>query len=318
MTQSVGPSAASVTDLLDEGPPTAPTGIAPASVGRPNRPFGRVLPNLVLIVAALFFILPLLALTRFALQNVPTVIWDWDTLFDKWSLEPMGFAFTQPEFWSALRLSLKLAAGTVALTMLLLLPTAIWVHLRLPRMRPVIEFVTLLPYMIPAIALVAGIKLVKPHARWFLDSDLSLIPFYVVLALPFTYRSIDAGLRAIDLRTLVDASRSLGSGWLSTITRVLIPNLRTAIISAAFLTAAVVMGEYTIVRILLIDSLPPYQRILVGTDTRAGFALNLLALLATTSLFVLVSVLTKKRDRKRKSFAYAASKMAAPQESSPA
>jgi hypothetical protein len=30
---------------------------------------------------------------------------------------------------------------------------------------------------------------VKPHARWFLNSDYSLILFYVVLALPFTYRS---------------------------------------------------------------------------------------------------------------------------------
>lgn len=321
MSQSIGPSAANeaiAVDLLDEGPPTAPTGMAPASVGRPRARFARLVPNAVLLVAALFFILPLIALARFAMQNVPTVLWDWDTLFDKWSLKPLTVAFDEPEFWPAFRLSLKLAAGTVLLTMLLLLPTAIWVHLRLPRMRPVIEFVTVLPYMIPAIALVAGIKLIKPHARWFLNSDLSLIPFYVVLALPFTYRSIDAGLRAIDLRTLVDASRSLGSGWLSTIGRVLIPNLRTAIISAAFLTAAVVMGEYTIARLLLIDSLPPYQRILVGTDTQAGFGLNLLALLATTLLFVLVSVLTKKRDRKRKSFAYAATKLAASQEPSPA
>ncbi len=258
--------------------------------------------------------MPLLALARFALQNVPTVLLGWDTLFDKWSLEPLGRAFEDPVFWESLRLSLKLALGTVLLTLLLLLPTAIWVHLRLPRARPVIEFVTVLPYMIPAIALVAGIKLVKPHARWFLDSDLSLIPFYVVLALPFTYRSIDAGLRAIDLRTLVDASRSLGSGWLATIMRVLIPNLRTAIISASFLTAAVVIGEYTIARLLLIDSLPPYQRILVGTDSQAGYGLNLMALLATTSLFVLVSVLTKKRDRKRKSFAYVAARAASSQE----
>jgi putative spermidine/putrescine transport system permease protein len=321
MSDSMGASpiaAGAVVDALDLGPPTAPSGMAPASVGRPNSRFARLVPNAVLLVAALFFILPLIALARFAMQNVPTVLWDWDTLFDKWSLKPLTVAFDEPEFWPAFRLSLKLAAGTVLLTMLLLLPTAIWVHLRLPRMRPVIEFVTVLPYMIPAIALVAGIKLIKPHARWFLNSDLSLIPFYVVLALPFTYRSIDAGLRAIDLRTLVDASRSLGSGWLSTIGRVLIPNLRTAIISAAFLTAAVVMGEYTIARLLLIDSLPPYQRILVGTDTQAGFGLNLLALLATTLLFVLVSVLTKKRDRKRKSFAYAATKLAASQEPSPA
>ena len=131
------------------------------------------------------------------------------------------------------------AFGRMAGVDALLVPTAVWTHLRLPKMRTFIEFITVLPYMIPAIALVAGIVIVKPHARWFLNSNYALIPFYVVLALPFTYRSIDAGLRAIDLRTLVDASRSLGAGWGATLRKVLIPNLRAAIISAAFLTAAV-------------------------------------------------------------------------------
>ena len=42
--------------------------------------------------------------------------------------------------------------------------------------------------------------------------------------------SIDAGIRAIDVRTLIDASRSLGAGWGTTLRRVLLPNLRTAIV----------------------------------------------------------------------------------------
>ena len=185
----------------------------------------------------------------------------------------------------------------------LLIPTAVWVHLRVPKARTLIEFLTVLPYMIPAIALVAGIFVIKPHARWFLNSDFSLIPFYVILALPFTYRSIDAGLKAIDLRTLVDASRSLGEGWARTVFRVVLPNLRTAIISASFLTAAVVIGEFTIADTLLKETLPRFQATFVGREPQAGYGLNLLALLTTTLLFVLLSVLTKKRDPKRKSFA---------------
>jgi putative spermidine/putrescine transport system permease protein len=268
-----------------------------------------VLPTLVLIVSGLFFLLPLLTLARFALQNVPTVLLGWDTLFDKWSLSGVAEVFDEPKFWDSLQLSLKLALGTVALTLALLLPTAIWVHLRVPRARAYIEFMTVLPYMIPAIALVAGIFVIKPHARWFLNSDFSLIPFYVVLALPFTYRSFDAGLRAIDLRTLVDASRSLGAGWGGTIAKVLVPNLRTSIISASFLTAAVVMGEYTLANTLLVNSLPPFQQQFTGTAPQAGYGVNLMALLATTLLFVMVSVLTKKRDPKRKTFAHAAEKL---------
>jgi len=292
------------------GPATAPTALAPRSVGKPRSRFGRLVPNLVLLVSAFFFLAPLLTLARFALQNVPTVLLGRSTLFKKWSLSGLTKAFDDPAFWPALKLSLQLAVGTVILTLVLLLPTAIWVHMRVPKARAVVEFLTVLPYMIPAIALVAGIKVVKPHARWFLDSDLSLIPFYVVLALPFTYRSIDAGLRSIDLKTLVDASRSLGAGWGGTLWRVVIPNLRTSIISASFLTAAVVIGEFTIADTLLKETLPRFQRTFTQRSPQGGYGLNLLALLVTIALFAFLSVLTRKRDPKRRTFASIAARSA--------
>ncbi len=59
-----------------------------------------------------------------------------------------------------------------------------------------------------------------------------LTPFYVVLAMPFTYRAIDTGVRAIDLRTLVDASRSLGASWFVDPARVVLPNVHTAVLGA--------------------------------------------------------------------------------------
>jgi putative spermidine/putrescine transport system permease protein len=280
------------------GPATAPIGGIPPRAGRPLARFGRVGPNLILLICALFFILPLLTLARYALQNVPTILLGRSTLFKRWSLRGITRVFGEQAFRDALWLSFRIALGTVGLTLALLLPTAIWVHMRLPRARPLIEFTTVLPYVIPAIALVAGIKVVKPHARWFLDSDFSLIPFYVVLALPFTYRSIDAGLRSIDLKTLVDASRSLGAGWGTTLRRALIPNLRTAIISSAFLTTAVVLGEFTIANVLLKNTLPPFMAIYVGREPQAGYGLNLLALVATTALFGLLTLLTRKRGMK--------------------
>jgi putative spermidine/putrescine transport system permease protein len=281
---------------------TAPTAIAPQSVGRPNARFSKIVPIIVVTISSFFFLLPLLTLARHSLQNVPAFLLGKDTILKKWSLEPLWRAFDDPDFMPALKLSLTLALGTVLFTLVLLVPTAVWTHLRLPKMRTFIEFITVLPYMIPAIALVAGIVIVKPHARWFLNSDFALIPFYVVLALPFTYRSIDAGLRAIDLRTLVDASRSLGAGWGTTLRKVLIPNMRAAILSASFLTAAVVIGEYTIASTLLKRTLPGFQREYTQREPQAGYALNLLALLVTTLLFVVLGLLTKKRDQSRKPY----------------
>lgn len=290
---------------------TAPVGYVPPSAGKPSSRWSRVVPTLVLVLHAVFFLAPLLTLGRFALQNVPAFLLGRKTLFKKWSLKPLTLAFDNPAFWPALKLSLQLAVGTVLLTLLLLVPTAIWVHLRVPRARAIVEFFTVLPYMIPAIALVAGIFVIKPHARWFLNSDFSLIPFYVVLSLPFTYRSIDAGLRAIDLKTLVDASRSLGRGWAATIVTVVIPNLRASMISVSFLTAAVVIGEFTIADTLLKETLPRFQATFVGREPQAGYALNLLALLATTALFLLLGVLTRKRNPKRKTFEHRSAQLAA-------
>ncbi len=259
---------------------------------------GRLGPVAVVLLSTLFFVLPLVAMARFAFQGVPMISLGWSTLTKKWSLEGVTKAFQDKEFQSALGLSLRLAAGTVAMTLVLLVPTTLWVHVRIPKARAFVEFLTVLPYVIPPIALVAGILPLKPHARWFLNSNYSLIPFYTVLALPFTFRSLDAGVKAIDVKTLVDASRSLGAGWGTTLRRAIVPNIRAAIISASFLTAAVVLGEYTIARTLLKRTLPAFMAQYQGREPQGGMALALTALVGTTALFALLSVLTRPRRRR--------------------
>ena len=265
---------------------------------RPGRALGVLGPVVVVVASSLFFILPLLSMARFSFQNVPMVRLGLSTLFDGWSAKGVTKAFGNSDFRTSLALSLRLAFGTVIMTLVLLLPTTLWVHLRLPKARALVEFLTVLPYVIPPIALVAGILPLKPHARWFLNSNYSLIPFYVVLAMPFTFRSLDAGIRALDVKTLVDASRSLGAGWGTTLRRVLIPNIRTAIISASFLTAAVVLGEYTMARVLLKRTLPAFMAQYQGSEPQGGMALGLTALVATTALFALLSLVTRRRGQR--------------------
>lgn len=256
---------------------------------------GRLGPIGVVVFSTLFFVLPLVAMARFAFQGVPMISLGWSTLTKGWSFEGVTKAFKDEEFQTSLLLSLRLAAGTVVLTLVLLVPTTLWVHVRIPKARAFVEFLTVLPYVIPPIALVAGILPLKPHARWFLNSNYSLIPFYTVLALPFTFRSLDAGVKAIDVKTLVDASRSLGAGWGTTLRRAIVPNIRASIISASFLTAAVVLGEYTIARTLLKRTLPAFMAQYQGREPQGGMALALTALVGTTVLFALLSLLTRPR-----------------------
>jgi putative spermidine/putrescine transport system permease protein len=273
--------------------------VVPTAEVAARRRGGRIGPTLVIIFCALFFLLPLLAMARFSLQNVPVIRLGWSTLFKKWSFSAITKAFHEPGFTSSFKLSLQLAIGTVVLTLALLLPTTLWVHLRVPKARVLIEFVTILPYMIPPVALVAGIRVIKPHARWFLNSDLSLIPFYVVLALPFTFRALDAGIRAIDVKTLVDASRSLGASWMTTVRRVLVPNLEAALISSAFLTTTVVLGEYTIANVLLKNTFPKFLADYQKHEGRAGIGIALFVLVATTLLFGLLTLVSRRRGQQR-------------------
>ena len=266
---------------------------------RSRRRLSRLGPNLVLLAAAVFFIAPLLSTARQALQKVPMPLLGWGTLFDKWSLDGLKAVFDEEGFWDALVLSLKLAAATVAITLALLVPTSLFVHLRLPRARPIVEFLTVLPYVVPPIALAAGVAaFYRANARWLFSSQWALVPFYVVMALPFTYRSIDAGIKAIDVRTLVDASRSLGAGWGTTLRRVLLPNLRSSLISASFLTATVVLGEFTIAVTLNKPTFPVFSFQLFGRNPQGGIALALLTLVSTTVLLALLTLFTRSKAQR--------------------
>lgn len=260
---------------------------------------GRVGPSLVLLASAVFFIAPLLSTARAAFHKVPTILLNRETWFQKWSLEGLRRAFDEPNFWPTLSLSLKLAFATVMITMLLLVPTALFVHLRLPRARALVEFLTVLPYVVPPIALVAGVAaFFRPNARWFLNSDYALAPFYVVMAMPFTYRAIDAGIKAIDVRTLVDASRSLGGTWATTVRRALLPNLVASLLSSAFLTATVVLGEFTIASTLAKNTFATFSFEYFGRDAQGGVGLALLTLVAITALLGVLTLLTRTKSRK--------------------
>ncbi|MGF2075352.1 ABC transporter permease, partial [Enterococcus casseliflavus] len=73
-----------------------------------------------------------------------------------------------------------------------------------------------------------------------------LIGAYVMLSFPYMYRAIDTGLRSINARTLTEAAQSLGAGWTTILFRVIFPNIYISLLSGAFITFAIVMGEFTI------------------------------------------------------------------------
>jgi len=233
----------------------------------------------ILLIAGVYFLIPLYAGLRFA------------------GLKAFANVFTYPGFGSAVGLSLRLALITTILTLVLMVPTTVYVHLRLPQIRRSMDGITILPIVIPPIVLIIGVLKVAPS--FLLSTPYLLALVYVVLAMPFAYRSLDAGLRAVDLKTLVEASNSLGAGWRATLWRIVLPNIRTAMLSATVLTVALVLGEFTMASLALFVTFPVW---IVQFEQNAGpvsTAASLLALFVTWLLLMLIVTVGDRTARKR-------------------
>jgi putative spermidine/putrescine transport system permease protein len=200
-------------------------------------------------------------------------------------------------FASSLWLSVRLAIVTTLVTLLLMVPTSVYVHLRLPGLRRVLDSVTILPVVIPPVVLIIGVLQVAP--TWLKESPYLLSLEYVVLSMPFAYRSIDAGLRALDLKTMTEAASSLGAGWITTLWRVILPNLTTALLSATVLTVALVLGEYTMATLDLTTTFPVWIVVNDQVSAQVSVAASLLALFVTWLVLMLITLVGTRQSRRR-------------------
>ena len=252
----------------------------------------QVFRAVVFIVAGLFFLVPLFAMFEFTTRG--------RLLTDPRNLDAWKSIVTYPDLVAAIVASVQLAAITSLAMLVLLLPTMVWVRLRLRRLNRIIEFTCLLPLTIPAIVLVVGLV---PIYQWmginFSDSILTLAFAYVVLVLPYCYRALDAGLSAIDVKTLSEAARSLGAGWFTVMVRVIVPNISSAILNACFLSVALVLGEYTIAQNLLYNNLQVEIAALGRANAGVSIAVSAASLLFAFVLLILLSLFNRGRGRLR-------------------
>jgi putative spermidine/putrescine transport system permease protein len=228
---------------------------------------------LVLALGALYMLVPLAATVKFSL-------WQGNAGF---SFDAYAQILRSGEFRHTLWFSFQLAIETTVLTMLLMVPTVYWVHLKLPRMRPAVELISIIPLVTPPIVLVVGLlDLYQGRApSWFIDTPKFLVAAYVIITLPFVYRALDAGIRSIDIQTLTEAAESLGASRTRTLVRVILPNLRGAVAISCLLCFVIVMGEYTIASIDLYETFPVYITF-IGTSTAyPAAALSIISVILT-------------------------------------
>jgi putative spermidine/putrescine transport system permease protein len=241
-----------------------------------------------LAFAAAFFLVPLGATLEFSLRAAHGH--DFHAYRD---------LFSNPDFWTTLKLSLQLAGETVVAALVVLVPTAYWVNLRAPSLRPLVTFVCVLPFVVPPIVLIVGLLGVFQSQTWFVSTPQFLVPAYVVICLPYVWFSLDAGFRALDIRTLSEAAASLGAGQIRTLVQVILPGLRAAMLAAALLTLAIVLGEFTMASISLFQTFPVFVAYIGQTQAGGAAALTIVSIGMLWAAMLVLAVSTRSRHTRR-------------------
>lgn len=247
---------------------------------------------LALALGALYFLIPLISTLEFSMRMKRGV----------YSFEAYRVVLRDPRFQESFLYSTTLAVATIIIGVLLVLPTAYVVRMRLPKLRPIVEFITLLPLVVPPIIIVFGYlriynsSSILPMTSNARATDLLLTFGYVTLALPYMYRAVDSGLRSIDVRTLTEAAESLGAGWFTILFRVILPNVRSGILSGAFLTFAIVIGEFVFASLLNRPAFGPYLQLIGANRAYEPAALAIIAFIVTWACMGLIQLFGRARS----------------------
>src|SRR5581483_1398803 len=241
------------------------------------------------LLGGLYFFIPLLATLLFSLDSNQTG--------KCCTLHSYGWVLHNGDFWHSLKISLFLALETIAISLAIFVPTVYWVHLKVPKLRPLLAFLALIPFVVPPIVMVVGLlNVYKGAPSWFYDQPWGfLAAAYVILAFPYMFFSLDAGFRSIDVHTLTEASQSLGSSWPRTLFTVILPNIRSAALAGSFLALAIVMGEFTIANLAQFHTFPIFLQYVNETQAYPAAAVTLMSFCITW--FAMLSLLFVGRKR---------------------
>jgi putative spermidine/putrescine transport system permease protein len=240
----------------------------------------------IFVIGALYFLVPLAATFYWSLRAEKGTL----------GFEAYRRLFADTNFLPSFSQSIVNAIAAILISLLLIMPTAYWVTLRLPKLRPVVEFITLLPFVIPAVVL--ALALIRLYSRppllltaTYDSSRVLLVCVYAALSFPYMFRAVDNGLRAMDVRALTEAAQSLGAGWPTILLRVIFPNLRVALLSGALLTFAIVIGELTIALFMAQRTLGPYMANLTRSKVYEPSAMAIVAFAITWAAMGLIQLI---------------------------
>ena len=238
------------------------------------------------ILAALIFLFPLYAATVFSFKGNGGKGYSWANY--QWLIHADGF-------YPSLLTSLKLSVLAATLNLVLMVPTMVYLNLKGQRYKSFVDFLCILPLIIPVVSLAIGAQVAMPSILQ--NTQYELVFFFVIVALPYTYRALDTSLQTVALKTLVEASRSLGATWTRTIIRVIVPAIRSGITSALFLTFALSIGEYTITSLLHWETFPTWTVVAAQQNILGAIAISVFSFVGAIALLASIVLISKKSSQ---------------------
>lgn len=173
--------------------------------------------------------------------------------------------------WQPLLLTFKLASVTTAILLCIGVPFAWWLANTRIRFKPAVEAMVSMPLVLPPSVLGFYLLLAFSPEHWFgqwLDrvaglrlafSFEGLIVASVIFSFPFLVHPVQAAFQNLP-RSLTDAAQVLGKSNWQTLLRVLLPNIKPALLSGTVLAFAHTVGEFGVV-LMIGGNLPNETRV---------------------------------------------------------
>lgn len=160
--------------------------------------------------------------------------------------------------WGPIILTFKLAIITTAILLVVSIPIAYWLAFTKNRIKPVLETLVSMPLVLPPTVL--GFYLLVAFSpnfllgRWLNDwfglklvfSFEGLVIASIIYSLPFMVHPIQSGFSNL-ASSLTEASFVLGKSKLTTLFKVLLPNIKPSLLTGLVLAFAHTIGEFGVV-----------------------------------------------------------------------
>lgn len=251
---------------------------------------GKLIRVLIISIVGLYLLIPILAMADFSTK--PYGGGNQGRSLRAWRVIP-----STRNLVDSITLSISLAAIVILLIFTIIVPTIVWVQLRLPKLRKPLELICLIPLAIPAIVIVVGIapiyRFISIHIT---ESPLSLAAVYSMLVLPYVHRSLSSALDTSDISTLYEAAKTLGANNLRIISGVIMPTIRAGIINGAVIAIALVLGEFTISSLLNYETLQVVVFRLGRSDGNVAVAVSVASLIFVFTLLLLIPSASKTKE----------------------